>query len=189
MLRYPEAADAESLFKLAADPEVTRFFSWGPYASERQAADYIASLARKRDEGERLEFVVDNRDAGVIGITGLSEFSVRDRRAVIGTWLGREWWGTGANRGSKTLVLALAFGGLGLDRVTAWCSTDNIRSQAALDRLDFVREGILRRWHVHGGVPEDVVSYSMLREEWLAGGLAGAAVEIVGRIPRRFFPT
>ena len=39
------------------------------------------------------------------------------------------------------------------------------------------------------GVPEDVVSYSMLREEWLAGGLAGAAVEIVGRIPRRFFPT
>ena len=49
----------------------------------------------------------------MIGVTGLSEFSLRDRRAVVGTWHGREWWGTGANRQSKTLVLALAFRGPG----------------------------------------------------------------------------
>jgi [ribosomal protein S5]-alanine N-acetyltransferase len=186
LLRYARPEDAESLFRMASDVEMTRFFSWGPYTSQGQAADYIASLARKRAEGERLEFVIEHRDAGVIGVTGLSEFSLRDRRAVVGTWHGREWWGKGVNLQSKTLVLALAFAGLRLDRVTAWCSTDNGRSQTALDRLGFVNEGVLRRWHVHHGDPKDVTSYPRLRVVWLAGELARAPVEIVGRIPPQF---
>jgi ribosomal-protein-alanine N-acetyltransferase len=188
LLRYPRAEDAEPLYRFASDPEVTQYFSWGPYTTERQAADYVSSLARKRAEGERLEFVIDDREAGVIGVTGLSEFSLRDRRAVVGTWLGREWWGRGANRQSKALVLALAFAGLRLGRVTAWCGTDNGRSQKALKRLGFANEGVLRRWHVHGGDPVDVISYAMLREEWESGELAQEPVEIVGRIPAQFTP-
>jgi [ribosomal protein S5]-alanine N-acetyltransferase len=186
VLRYAHPEDAQALYRLASDPEVTRFFSWGPYTHQRQAVDYIASLTRKRAAGDLLEFVIDHREAGVIGVTGLSEFSLRDRRAVIGTWHGREWWGRGVNRQSKTLVLALAFDGLGLERVTAWCGTDNGRSQTALERLGFVNEGVLRRWHVHGGEPKDVISYSMLRDEWQAAELAQAPVEIVGRIPPQF---
>ncbi len=185
-LRYARPGDAPRLFELASDPAVTRFFSWGPYTSERQASDYITSLARKRAEGERLELMIDHRDAGVIGVTGLSEFAVRDRRAVVGTWHGQEWWGTGVNRQSKTLVLALAFAGLRLGRVTAWCGTDNGRSQTALERLGFVHEGVLRQWHVHGGEPKDVISYSMLRTEWETGPLAREPFEIAGRIPRQF---
>jgi N-acetyltransferase len=185
-LRYARPEDAERLFRLASDPEVTRYFSWGPYASEREAGDYVGGLPRKRAEGERLEFVVEHPESGVIGVTGLSEFSIRDRRAVVGTWHGREWWGTGANRQSKALVLALAFAGLDLDRVTAWCGAENGRSQAALERLGFVKEGILRRWHVHHGVPQDAISYSMLREEWQGSELARAPIEIVGRIPSQF---
>src|SRR3954452_18827022 len=188
-LRYARLHDTPRLFELASDPAVTRFFSWGPYTSERQASDYITSLARKRAEGERLEFVIDHRDAGVIGVTGLSEFSLRDSRAVVGTWHGREWWGSGANRQSKTLVLALAFAGLRLERVTAWCGNDNGRSQTALERLGFVHEGVLRRWHVHDGEPKDVISYSMLRGGWEQGALAREPYEIAGRIPRRFVAT
>jgi ribosomal-protein-alanine N-acetyltransferase len=185
-LRYPRESDVPALYALASEPEVTRFFSWGPYTHERQAAAYVTSLARKRAEGERLEFVIEHAEAGVIGITGLSEFSLRDRRAVVGTWHGREWWGRGANRQSKALVLALAFKGLQLGRVTAWCSTDNGRSRTALERLGFVHEGVLRQWHVHDGAPKDVISYCMLRGEWQAGELAREPFEIAGEIPRQF---
>jgi [ribosomal protein S5]-alanine N-acetyltransferase len=185
-LRYARPEDAPRLFELASDPQVTEFFSWGPYTTQSQAADYIANLARKRADGSRLEFVIDRRDAGVIGVTGLSEFSLRDRRAVVGTWHGREWWGKGANRQSKTLVLALAFAGLRLGRVTAWCGTDNGRSQTALERLGFVHEGVLRQWHVHDGDAKDVICYSMLRGEWERGELAREPFEITGRIPSQF---
>lgn len=185
-LRYARPEDAPRLFELASDAEVTRYFSWGPYTSERQAADYVANLPRKRAEGERLELVIDHHKDGVIGVTGLSEFSLRDRRAVVGTWHGRKWWGKGANRQSKVLVLALAFAGLRLGRVTAWCGSDNGRSQTALERLGFVHEGVLRQWHVHDGEPKDVISYSMLRSEWERGELAREPFEIAGRIPRQF---
>jgi [ribosomal protein S5]-alanine N-acetyltransferase len=188
-LRYARPEDAERLFELASDEEVTRFFSWGPYTNRGQATDYVANLARKRADGSRLEFVIDHNEAGVIGVTGLSEFSYRDRRAVVGTWHGREWWGKGANRQSKTLVLALAFAGLRLGRVTAWCGADNGRSQTALERLGFVHEGVLREWHVHDGEPKDVISYSMLRREWEQSELAGEPYEIAGRIPRQFLAT
>jgi RimJ/RimL family protein N-acetyltransferase len=187
-LRYAREDDAPALFALASDPDVTRFFSWGPYTDESEAAAYVRSLTRKRADGERLELVIDHPEGGVIGVTGLSEFSLRDRRAVIGTWHGRTWWGTGANRQSKALVLALAFRGLELERVTAWCGTDNGRSQKALERLGFVHEGVLRRWHVHHGEPKDVISYSMLNDEWRAGELAREPIEIVGEVPVQFKP-
>jgi ribosomal-protein-alanine N-acetyltransferase len=185
-LRYARTDDVPALFRLASDPEVTQYFSWGPYRQESEAAAYVASLPPKRVQGERLEFVIEHRESGVIGVTGLSEFSTRDRRAVVGTWHGREWWGTGANRTSKALVLALAFEGCSLERVTAWCGTDNGRSQTALERLGFVHEGVLRRWHFHHGESRDVISYCMLHEEWEAGELSKEPYELVGDVPLRF---
>ena len=44
-----------------------------------------------------LEFLIDHHEHGPIGVTGLSELSARDRRATVGTWFGRDYWGRGAN--------------------------------------------------------------------------------------------
>ena len=43
-LRIPRDGDARRLFELASDPEVTRFFSWGPYEREEDAAAWLATL-------------------------------------------------------------------------------------------------------------------------------------------------
>jgi ribosomal-protein-alanine N-acetyltransferase len=168
-LRYAAPADAERLFELASDPEVTRWFSWGPYTSADQPREYIGSLEDKREAGVLLEFVIDHREAGVIGVTGLSELALRDGRATVGTWFGREWWGSGANGESKALITALAFERLGMSRLTAWANTRNGRSQRALERVGFRREGVLRGWHRHGAEIHDVVVFGMLRSEWRPG--------------------
>jgi ribosomal-protein-alanine N-acetyltransferase len=186
-LRYLVQDDAPALFELGRDPEVTRFFSWGPYREEAEARAFIESLDRQRAAGERLELaIVSNADDRPLGITGLSDFSPRDRRAVIGTWLGRPHWGSGANRESKALALAMAFRALGLIRVTALASPQNVRSIAALERLGFVHEGVLRAWHLHGGVPRDVAVLRMLRDEWERTPLAELPVAIEGDSPAAF---
>ena len=185
-LRFATAADAQALFELGRDPAVTRFFSWGPYERLEQASAYVDSLAPQRERGERLEFVIVGAGDRPIGVTGLSELSHRDRRAVIGTWLGRGHWGSGANAESKALVLALAFEGLGLERVTAWANPSNARSIAALERVGFSHEGVLRSWHFHAGVPRDVAVLGLLRDEWLAGPLAQVGVRIEGVAPPQF---
>jgi [ribosomal protein S5]-alanine N-acetyltransferase len=184
-LRYLARDDAPALFELGRDPEVTRFFSWGPYREEREARAFIDSLDRARESGERLELAIVEEDRP-IGLTGLSEFSPRDRRAVVGTWLGRTHWGSGANRESKALVMAMGFRALGLNRITALASPQNVRSIAALERLGFVREGVLRGWHMHRGEPRDVAVLRMMRDEWEHTPLAEVPVEIEGEVPSAF---
>jgi ribosomal-protein-alanine N-acetyltransferase len=177
---------SDALFELGSNPEVSRFFSWGPYTQVSEATSFIDSLDRQRSDGSRLELGIFDDAGELLGITGLSEFARRDRRAVLGTWLGRQHWGTGANRESKALVLALAFRSLGLLRVTALASPQNVRSVAALQRLGFVHEGVLRGWHVHGGVPRDVAVLRMLREEWERTPLAEVPVTFEGEPPPQF---
>ena len=185
-LRPLVESDAPALFELGRNPEVSRFFSWEPYRVVDDASAFIASLTRQREAGERLELGVFGNEGELVGITGFSEFSRRDRRAVLGTWLGRPFWGSGANRESKALVLGLAFRSLGLLRVTALASPQNVRSLAALQRLGFVHEGVLRGWHVHGGVARDVAVLRMMRDEWERTPLAEVPVEVEGEPPPRF---
>lgn len=185
-LRYATADDARPLLELGSDPQVTQFFSWGPYKSESEPASYIAGLAEERGRGERLDFLIVTPQGGPVGVTGLSELSRRDRRAVVGTWLGRAHWGTGANRESKALIAHLAFEVLGLERLGAYADLDNPRSQAALARIGFVREGVLRRWHRHGDRVHDVIVWSWLKEEWERSPLAAETVSVRGDPPGSF---
>ena len=185
-LRYATADDAPRLFELASDPAVTRFFSWGPYTDIGQPENYIASLPAKRERGELLDFLIDHREHGPIGVTGLSELAARDRHATVGSWFGHQWWGSGANLESKALIAALAFERLGMTRLTAWANTRNGRSQVALERVGFKREGVLRAWHRHGDRVHDVVVFGMVRNGWMRSPLKRVPVEIEGSAPAAF---
>jgi ribosomal-protein-alanine N-acetyltransferase len=185
-LRYATADDAPRLLDIASDPAVTRFFSWGPYTDLAQPQAYIATLPAKRERGELLDFLIDHHEDGPIGVTGLSELSVRNRHATVGSWFGHRWWGSGANLESKALIAALAFRQLGMDRLTAWANTRNGRSQVALERVGFKREGVLRAYHRHGDVLHDVVVFGMTRKGWMHSPLYGVRVGIEGTSPQAF---
>jgi ribosomal-protein-alanine N-acetyltransferase len=185
-LRIPRPGDARRLFELASDAEVTRFFSWGPYEREDEAAAWLETLPARRESGLALELAIVDRDDWLIGITGVLEASLRDRRATVGTWLGSAYWGTGANAAAKALIAHLVFGPLRMERLGAWADVRNPRSQRALERLGFVREGTLRAFHRHYDERRDVISYSLLREDWEGSELAATAVAIVGGAPTAF---
>lgn len=175
--------DADALLTLAADPDVTRWFSWGPYTSIEQPLAYIEDAAARRARGEQIDLLIVHRERGPAGITGLSEFSVRDRRCVVGTWFGREFWGTGANRESKAIIAHLAFELLAMKRLGSYSNPDNERSTRALLGVGFTLEGVLRSWHRHGERYLDVNVFGMLREEWSAGDLAKVPVSLEGELP------
>jgi ribosomal-protein-alanine N-acetyltransferase len=185
-LRYATSDDAPRLFDLASDAAVTRFFSWGPYTSPDQAEAFIASQPAKRESGALMDFLVVHETDGPIGITGISEVARRDRRATVGSWFGHRWWGSGANFESKALIAALAFERLGMDRLTAWANTRNGRSQVALERVGFRREGVLTAWHRHGDQLHDVVVFGLTRPAWERSALRRVPVRIEGSPPAAF---
>ncbi|HEX2703515.1 MAG TPA: GNAT family N-acetyltransferase [Solirubrobacteraceae bacterium] len=185
-LRYPRAADAPRLFELASDPEVTYPFSWGPYEKQAEAAEWIASLPRNRVEGVALEFAIVDPADRPVGIISLLEVSLRDRRGVIGIWLGREFWGSGVGDEAEALLARIAFESLRIERLGAWVDVANHRSQRAFERLGFIKEGILRSFQRHYDKPHDLVSYSLLREEWADSEMAAIAIELTGEAPVAF---
>ncbi len=104
---------------------------------------------------------------------------------MVGTWFGRRFWGTGANRESKALVAHLAFEVLGMHRLGSYSNPANVRSTKALLGVGFTQEGVLRHWHRHGDDYYDVNVFGMLRSDWEAGPLASVPVAVEGQRPRR----
>jgi ribosomal-protein-alanine N-acetyltransferase len=185
-LRLPATEDAPALLQLAGDPDVTRWFSWGPYTTIEQPQAYLARLPDQRERGEQLDLLIVHREQGPAGITGLSEFSQRDLRCMVGTWFGRAFWGTGANAESKALLAHLAFEVLGMHRLGSYSNPENMRSTKALLGVGFQHEGVLRHWHRHGERYLDVNVFGMLRGDWESGPLAGVPVSVEGEQPPAF---
>lgn len=185
-LRYPEPADAPALYELGRDPQTTRFLSWGPYGSIEEARAWLASRPADREAGTELTFVVEHRVHGPIGATALTEHSARDRRAVVGSWLGRSFWGTGANTEAKALLARIAFEHLALERLGAYASPRNARSVAALTKLGWQVEGTLRGFHRHGDEVHDVHVLSLLRAEWERSPLHAIQARAEGEPPAAF---
>ena len=182
-LRLPRDDDAAALFRHASDPAVTASFSWGPYVHAAEALAWLRALPAARERGQQLELAIDRHGEGLIGVISLSELSRRDRRAMVGTWLGRPHWGTGANAEAKALVFHLAFALLGLERLGAYAAVVHGRSQRALEKVGFRREGVLRHWHRHGDTVHDVVVYGLLAAEWRSDAVP---VTVEGTPPAAF---
>lgn len=181
-LRYADAADAQSLFEIGSDVETTKYLSWGPYTEVGQAERFIAGMPGQVERGEELGFLVTRGDQ-VLGVTAYTEPRPRDRSVIIGTWLHRDYWGTGVNTESKALMAALAFEAMGVERLGVYAAVTNERSRGALKKVGFTEEGVLRHFHLHGDKWYDLMVGSILREEYPSGPLAGVPVEISGDVP------
>ena len=179
-LRYATADDAPALLELAVRPAGDALVLLGPVHDVAQPLAYIDGLEAKREAGELLDFLsstrarAGRRDRAV----GALARATAGPRSAPGS--AARWWGAGVNRESKALIAALAFDHLGLNRLTAWANARNGRSQTALERVGFRREGVLRGWHVHASGVHDVVVFGLLRDDWERSPLRDVPVTVSG---------
>jgi ribosomal-protein-serine acetyltransferase len=69
-------------------------------------------------------------------------------------------------------LLPEIFVAVGIERLEARCSVENVRSQSLLEQLGFAREGRLRSYFSLHGSRVDNYLYALLREEFLARPLS-----------------
>lgn len=72
---------------------------------------------------------------------------VGDDSADLGLWIGVEHAGRGLGAAALLALCALAFGQLGLRRLTWQCSAEHTASRRLAERCGFVLEGTLREAH------------------------------------------
>jgi N-acetyltransferase len=153
----------------AQDPGVFAFMGMsipvhGWDAWLREALDGVA-------DGRYVAWATVDRASGrAIGSTRFGDIAPEHGRVEIGwTWIAASHQRTAANTEAKLLQLRYAFDELDATRVALKTDARNQRSQAAIERLGAVREGVLRR-HIRlpDGFLRDTVYYSILSDEWPA---------------------
>ncbi|MGA9334089.1 MAG: GNAT family N-acetyltransferase [Rudaea sp.] len=175
-LRMLESSDIPDLFAMLSDAQFMRYWSCPAYTSIAQAQE----LFQKHDRGVRAgEFnywaITLPPDDRFVGQCVMFNVNAPQRRAEIGYGLARPHWGHGYAREAMELVLDYAFGALALHRLEADVDPRNSGSVRLLERLGFVREGLLReRWHVNGEVSDSAI-YGLLAPDHAAA--TNAAVE------------
>ena len=159
---------AEGLLGASDDDEV---FAWQAFARPTTLGEVRALIELYLSRPNTISWTqVDQHSNEVAGLTTYYEIDPAQRTVAIGsTWLGRRFWRTGVNTEAKLLLLSRAFDVLGCARVVWHVDINNERSQAAVERIGGVREGVLRKHRIRrDGSWRDTVLYSMTDDEWPA---------------------
>lgn len=166
-LRALAEGDVEQVYRLYADKDAVRF-GYAPKMDDRADARRVIEHCRElASERTIFHFGVADRDHDeVIGHATLFQWERAHRRAELGYSIQRERWGRGLGTEAASALLAFAFERLDLRRIEADVDPRNQPSIRVLEKLGFVREGLLRqRWEASGEL-QDGLFYGLLRREW-----------------------
>jgi RimJ/RimL family protein N-acetyltransferase len=163
-----EEQHAEPLLEAAKDTPI-----WGVslkgITTLADAEQYIGQAKKEEEAGTCVPFVIwDIAQGKIVGSTRFFEISPEHRGLEIGfTWLNPSIWRTRVNTECKYLLLCDAFEHRHMIRVQLKADLRNTRSQAAIERIGGVKEGVLRNHRVlHDGYIRDTVMYSITNQEW-----------------------
>ena len=167
-LRPHREEDLQDFFALYSDPQVMRYWSFPAWTHIEQAYERFTGALAGHDPERLLCWAVADTDSDrLIGGVTLFAINAQQGRAEIGYALHSSQWGRGFAREALRLALGHAFGPLALRRVEADIDPRNCASCRLVEKLGFMREGVLReRWHVAGDL-QDSAMYGLLARDWV----------------------
>lgn len=166
LLRPLQLTDVNAVYAYAKDPLWGRFLQLPKPYEFRHAEEYVArAVLNSWDTNPTFAITLHGEVIGTIGL----RLNLGDGTAELGYSIARGHWGKGLMPEAAGAVIDWSFRDLGLARVTARAVLTNSRSWRVMEKLGMQREGILR-----SAVPnseghdrrDDMVAYSILREEW-----------------------
>ncbi len=159
MLRKVVLEDAEDLFRLRTNPEVTRYL----YREDDKDIEAVHQLIGKIDElfwqGDGLLWGISLKNSSeLIGVVCFWRIDKRNHRAELGYMLHPEFWKKGIMTESIEAALSYGFGKLKLHSVEANTSVANLASHALLLKCGFVKEAHIREnWYFNGAFHDSLI--------------------------------
>ena len=168
VLRRFRLADAATLAAYRSDPDVARYQSWSaPFPPERARALVAGFVARDPESPGWFQWAIEHAaDRVHIGDLGVALHENR-MQAEIGFTLAPAYQGRGYAAEAVRGMLDHLFRVRGLHKVSAEADARNIASARVLERVGFVREGLLRSHTWIKNEWTDDLIYGLLADEWL----------------------
>lgn len=148
-LRAILAKDLPNWFNYLTLPEVKEQSSWQLKSAEDlqqfiQVQDWSQPLAQ-------IKFAIANQQDELIGTVGFHSYAKVNFSAEIAYDLSPAYWGLGIASSACQALTNWAHQEIGLVRIQACVLDSNFHSLNVLQRCQFEREGLLRRYkHIHG---------------------------------------
>ena len=168
LLRQLLPADAEALFAIKSDLEVTKHYGQEPHQSQAESLAWIQrrqdSFARRADIVWCLTLTGEDR---LIGTCTLWNLDPGYHCGEVGYELHLVYGKQGIMREAVAAILTFGFSELGLHRIEATPFAENADSKNLLLKLGFRHEGTLRQRHYFRDRYLDQLYFGLLQEEWL----------------------
>jgi ribosomal-protein-serine acetyltransferase len=101
-----------------------------------------------------------------VGRIGIYYIDLQNRTGTIGYWVDRDFQGRGIASKACAALLPFGFEKLNLNRIEIKCSAQNTKSQAIPERLNFVKEAVLKQAEYINNAFNDLYLYAMVKEDW-----------------------
>ena len=169
-LREVHTDDVDALYDIHSDPVVMRYGSHPAWTERSQAERKVADIQQQRREQDVLIWALaDAASDQLIGTAVAFSLDRGQGRAEIGYSLRRDRQGQGLAVEAMRVIVAYLFDTLELRRLEADIDPRNDASCRLVEKLGFVREGLLReRWHVNGEIT-DTALYGLLARDFKRG--------------------
>lgn len=158
-LRPFKLSDVDDFLKWASDDRVTRYLRWDSITSREEALTYLEKVAIPHPW--RRSICLDDRSIGYVSIRPESR---DDRcRAHISYVVGTDYWGQGIVTTALKIAVSKVFKVFpDLVRIEAMVEVENKGSQKVLEKVGFLKEGLLRKYGFCKGEIRDMFIYSFL---------------------------
>jgi RimJ/RimL family protein N-acetyltransferase len=137
-----------------------------PFPYTEADADAWLALVEKRyqAQGRHLHWAIRNAEGYLIGAIGFDGSVIsKDRRAEVGYWLAKPYWGRGIMTAVVRRACDFAFNDWGLVKITANVFAFNVASARVLEKCGFEQEGYLKRHVFKNGNYCDRKMFALLR--------------------------
>lgn len=165
LLRALENSDATRIQRLAGDEAIADMTDNIPHPYEDGMAEaWIDKTRNHWSKGQVATFAICLKGSEeLIGCCGLT-IVPKHRRATLGYWIGRDYWGNGFCTEAATEVVAFGFTELELHRIAAMHLCINPASGAVMRKLGMKREAILRNYVLRKNKFEDMALYAIFAD-------------------------
>lgn len=139
---------------------------WGPNTKE-DTLNFIEMCVSQQSETPRKSYelaITLSETSEIIGAIGIrvQKFGKSD----IGYWVRKDMWGKGIATEATLGILDFGFNQLGLNKITATCSPDNLGSFRVLEKVGMIREGYLKDDIYVRGEYRDTILMAILKSEY-----------------------
>lgn len=151
LLRKLAETDLENIFKGLSHPDIIKYYgvSYTSLEETKKQLEFFDDL-RRNETG--IWWAVCSLENDIFyGAAGLNSWSKEHKKAEIGYWLLKDFWGDGIITEIIPAICNYGFNSMDLHRIEAMVETENRNSITVMNKTGFQLEGTMRECEIKNG--------------------------------------